>query len=299
MKHKRILIIGGSGFIGTHLAKRLLQLQTQVTIADKKKPCIKKTKYIYLNLNQDSDLKRIIKKRFDIIYQLAGVSGVAKVNSSNAFAINCIGSLNLLDSVVQHSPKSVIVFSNSRQEYGVPQYLPVDENHPQNPINQYGAQKLLITNLAQTYFKLHRLKTVVLRTSNVFGPTQNTHPNYNVVNLWINLAKQNKAITVFGKGQQIRDYLYISDLINAFVLAGTKNKAYGQIINIGSGKPLNMISMAKQIIKKHGGKIAYKSWPKNWQTAETGDYYTNTSKAKRILSWQPTISFTKALSLNL
>ena len=269
LKHKKILVFGGSGFLGSHLLKRLPHASdTGVDITDQ------------------SAVFNLIKQGWDIIVNLAGISGTP-INSRQimvSFEVNVIGSLNLLEASRQLPHPPILFFSNSRQEYGRPQYLPVDELHPTHPTNLYGIHKLAVTHLAQLYHQTYDLPTIIFRTSNVYGKSPTNKPvNYNIVNQWLNGG----PITIFGTGSQKRDYLFIDDWVNAVVAALTTPKAYGQIFNIGSGQGQSLLSMAKTIAKSTGAKIIKKPWPPDWQSVETGDYISDISKAKRILHWHP------------
>ena len=291
-KNKRILILGGSGFIGSHLAEKVVELGCEVTVADIKKPRNNKIEYEKVSIIEPSQVQKVIKKKFPIIFNLAGVSGVVNQDVEMSFRVNCLGGLNILEAVRRYSPESKVIMSNSRQEYGKPKYLPVDEKHPTYPINFYGIQKLALTNLAMNYHMVYKVKAVVLRTSNVYGwYGLEGKQDYNVVSQWISQADKKKTIVVFGMGKQIRDYLYIDDFLEALLRAGRYQSAVGEIINIGSAKGLSMKQMAQIITKTLGGRIVYRKWPTKWLKAETGDYVSDISKAKRLLKWQAKTSF--------
>lgn len=267
LKHKKILVFGGSGFLGSHLLKRL--------------PHASDTS---IDITNQSAVFNLIKQGWDFIVNLAGISGTTRNNHNIGFEVNVIGSLNILEACHRAKIKPVIFFSNSRQEYGRPQYLPVDELHPTNPTNLYGIHKLAVTHLAHLYHQTYNLPTIIFRTSNVYGSSSNrSQTNYNIVNQWLN----GKSITIFGTGRQKRDYLFIDDWVNACLAALTTRKAYGQIFNIGSGQGQSLLSMAKTIAKFTGAKIIRQLWPPEWKMVETGSYVSNITKAKKILHWQP------------
>lgn len=278
----KILITGGKGFIGSHLAKALNE--HIVTIFDLP--------------NSITDFKSIIntvERKFDVVYHLAGLSGTVNLNPEKSFSVNVRGTINLLEAVRLYSPKTRVIFSNSRQEYGKPQYLPVDENHPQSPTNHYGVHKLSVTLYAQLYHQLCRLDTVVLRTSNIYGPDAHGFRPYNIVNQWLSQAKKGKNIILFGSGQQLRDYLYIDDFITLLIKAGTHPRASGHIFNIGYGQGRTLSFVANTIAKKFGVKVITKPWPKDWESSETGSYVSNIHKAQKLLSWKPTISVNQGI----
>src|SRR3989344_5793064 len=281
----RVLITGGTGFIGTHLEKRLQDLQAKVEIFD---------------LSNGDDIcdfqkvKATARKKFDVIYHLAGFSGSKESNENieECFKINTIATVNLMKSLAKFSSSSKLVISSSRLEYGRPQYLPVDEKHPTLPISAYGLSKLIATQMALIHHKLNGLKITVFRTSNVYGPhLLSKFSGYNIINHFIDIAKNNGTLTIYGDGEQLRDYIFVDDLVEAFILAGGKN-ASGEIYNLGFGKGIKLKDMAKMIIKAVGiGRIVYKQWPKDYKEVETGSYISDISKIKRELGFKPKIDF--------
>lgn len=294
-RHQRVLITGGSGYLGQSLCRQLLALGTKVTVADIIKP-IFPVDFQRLSITNYQSVTKIIKRRFDIIFHLAAISGVINHNPRFTAQVNIIGTLNLLESLRLFSPQSIIVFSNSRQEYGQVNHLPVDEHQVTLPLNHYGVEKLTTSHYARLYHQLYGLKTIVLRTANIYGNYhQDISSNYNIINQWISRAKKQKPIIVFGQGKQKRDYLYIDDFIQALLSAAIAPKAIGQIINLGSGKGLSLKHMAKIITHHLDGRIVFQSWPQEWLKVETGSYVTNIAKAKKILHWQPMTSFSQGI----
>ena len=285
LKNKKILVTGGSGFIGSHLIKKLEQAGATVENFD-----LSQGKNI-LNTLQ---FKNEIKKKFDIIYHLAGFSGSAQsnLNPKRSFEVNTFAVINLIAAIITYSPQTKLVLSSSRLEYGKPLYLPVDENHPTNPISAYGLSKLAATQIALIYHENSNLNVTVFRTSNVYGSYQKSEfSGYNVVNQFIDLARGNKAIAIFGDGSQKRDYFYIDDLIDAFLLARLP-KTSGQIYNLGFGQPISVKEMAELIVKKVGrGFLKFVKWPKGFKMVETGDYITDISKIKKDLGFRPNVNF--------
>lgn len=278
LNSQKILVFGGSGFLGSHLLKRLPHASDAG-----------------VDITHQSAVFNLIKQDWDIIINLAGISGTVTDQPQPSFEVNVIGSLNILEASSKLKHKPVIFFSNSRQEYGRPQYLPVDENHSTQPTNLYGVYKLASTHLAQLYFKTYALPTIVFRTSNVYGSSSNrgqtNYNNYNIVNQWLN----SDVITIFGTGKQLRDYLFIDDWVDACLAALTTPKAHGQIFNIGYGQGLSLSAMAKIISRLTDAKVVHKPWPQDWQSVETGSYITNISKAQKILNWRPRHTFQRGV----
>lgn len=285
LKNKKILVTGGKGFIGVNLANKLKNLGVLVSTYDLSDG---------QSIGNKSLFQDFIKRRFDIIYHLAGLSGSKKSIEQKLKFIetNTLASINLLELVVKYSPKTKVIFSSSRLEYGNPQYLPVDESHPTIPTSVYGVSKLAVTQLAMIYHLKNNLDVTVFRTSNVFGPHSKLEfLGYNVVNHFIDQAKRNGVLKIFGNGDQERDYLFIDDMVNALILSSGKNSS-GEIYNLGSGKGIKFKDMASLIIKKVGkGKIEFSEWPDDLKILETGSYVSNITKIKSELDFSPRISF--------
>lgn len=289
LNRKKILITGGSGFIGGNLKKRLLSLNVKVDTFDFNDG---------QNIMDKISVIKAVKNHYDLIYHLAACSGNQESlrNHDLSFKINTIGSIILMKAIVSFSPKTKIILSSSRLEYGKPKYLPVDENHPTKPTSPYGLSKLLATQMAQVFLKSSNLKYTVFRTSNVYGQHKVTKfKGYNLINYFIDLAQKNGALTIFGNGAQLRDYLYIDDLIDAFLLAANPNSD-NQIYNLGYGEGISLIEMTKLITKTIGkGKIAKIGWPSDWKNVETSSYVSDISKISRELGYKPKISFANGI----
>lgn len=290
---KRILITGSGGFIGSSLGDKLMELGSRVTGFDIQSGD---------DITDIVKLEKIVKEKFDAIFNLAGFSGSNKSNFDieKCFKLNSIATANLIRLILESSPQTKLILSGSRLEYGKPQYLPVDENHPTRPNSAYGISKLASTHLALVFARSNSLKTTIFRTSNVYGPHKKSNfKGYNVINYFIDEAKKGKTLTVFGEGKQVRDYIYISDLVDAFI-TGLDQKADGQIYNLGYGKPIEFVKMVKSIVAAVGmGKIKYVKWPEDFKEVETGDYISNISKIKHELGFKPKIDFENGIKLTV
>lgn len=292
LKGKKILVTGGRGFIGEHLVFKLKQLNAVVDVYDRK---------LGDDVANYQKLEKFIKRNYFAVYHLAGISGPAKNDQQeyDFFKINTLASVQLAQLIFKHSPKTKLIVSSTRLEYGIPQYLPVDEKHPTFPTSIYGLSKLSFTQIAIGYFVRWGLDVTILRTSNVYGPHRNIFKGYNVINHFIDLAMKNKAIQIFGHGQQLRDYIYIDDFIEVLVNILSK-KTGGEIINIGFGSGISIKSMAKKITQHVGkGEIVLLKWPRNYLLVETGSYITKIDKAKKNLNFQPKISFDEGIRLTI
>lgn len=293
LKNKKILITGGEGFIGRHLVEKCLILGAVVDVFD------------IANGNDIEDknnLESFIKRKYDLIFHLAGFSGSTQSNKEKlkCLSINLLASANLYELIIKFSPKTRVILSSSRLEYGPPKYLPVDEKHPTSPTSVYGLTKLTATQMALIYHNQAGFDVTIFRTSNVYGPHRsNKFSGYNVINHFIDLAKNGNQLVIFGDGNQERDYLYIDDFIDAFLLAVYKNTS-GQIYNLGAGIGIKFKKMTQLIIKKVGkGSIKYVKWPNDFLTLETGSYVSDIRKIKRELGFSPKIDFEEGIQKTL
>lgn len=291
-----ILIIGADGFIGHNLQKYLKNYTDHKLILTSRH---KKEGYLKLDILNKIDVAMTVKNK-DLIINLAGLSGAVATlgNPVQTININTIGHLNILEACKKHNPNAHIIYMSSRLEYGKPVQLPVSSTQIPHPTTIYGISKYTANKYSLMYHKLYGLKTTVLRVSNPFGPQHIiNNVSYNIINSFINLALKNKELTIFGKGNQKRDYLYIDDLCGAMVKSFQNEKAIGKVINLGGGQPHSLIDMARIIVKTVGkGTIVHKPWPHNWKEVETGDFYFDIEESKKILSWSPKYSVQEGIA---
>lgn len=296
---KRVLVTGGLGFIGINVSQRLLDLGAQVTVLDNFVPpnpgaplnaVLSRLSVAIADIRDADKVERVIRGQ-QVIFNLAGKSGAADSNKTplNDLDINCRGHLTVLEACRSFNPTVTIVFPSSRLVYGKPRYLPVDENHPVAPESIYAAHKLAVENYHLLYGHLYGLKSTVLRVTNPYGPMQVGDARaYGIANNFIQSAVRGEKLTVFGAGEQRRDYLYIDDLVDALLLAGWKDEARGKVYNIGDDRGASLMELAQLAIATAGsGEVVQVPWPADYQAIETGDFQSDIALAKSELGWQP------------
>lgn len=296
---KRVLVTGGLGFIGFNTCARLLELGAEVTALDNFVPTQitpafdevrSRLRLAVADIRDEENVERVVRDQ-EVIFNMAGKSGAADSNKTplNDLDINCRGHLTLLEACRTINPGVTIVFPSSRLVYGKPLYLPVDEKHPLAPDSIYAANKLAVENYHLIYGRLYGLKVTVLRISNPYGPFQTGEGRaYGIANSFIQAAVSGRAITLFGDGNQRRDYLYIDDLIEAFLRSGSVPESRGRIYNIGDGRGTSLLELAEMAVQAAGqGKIVRIPWPEEYRIIETGDYLSDIALARHELGWSP------------
>lgn len=304
-ENKNVAITGGLGMMGSSLAHKLVALGANVLLIDNYlEPYgandanimeIKdKVKINVADIRDLSSMNTLLKNQ-DFVFDFAAQVGhnISMKNPKLDAEINCIGRLNVLQACLNGSPHAKLIFSGSRFEFGVIKKNPVNEDHPLEPLSVYAIHKLAGEKYYLAFNRHYDMDTVVFRIANPYGPrSQMKHSEYGIVNWFLRLAMEGKDIPIFGDGCQIRDYIYISDLIDAFLAAGATDKSKGQVYNVGAGQGVKFIDMAKTIIRLVGkGNIIQVPWPKNYENIETGDYITDISKIKMHTGWSPKVSF--------
>jgi UDP-glucose 4-epimerase len=300
---KRVLITGGLGMIGSTLAQKLVPLGAKVTLVD---ACIDPYGANFFNIEnirsqltvniadiRDKEAMKWLVRGQDIIFNLAGqVSHNDSIENPFLDAdINYLGQLNVVENMRKFNPHAVVVFSGSRLQFGRIEYNPVDEKHPLNPRTPYALNKTAAENLYKFYFETHEIPCVIFRIANPYGPrSQMKHSKYCVINWFLRQAMENKPISIFGDGEQMRDYIYVEDLVDALLLAAVTPACHGQTYNVGSGIGSRFKEMVDIVVEMVGqGKAQSVPWPKNYVNVETGDYITNIQKLQSAIDWKPRI----------
>jgi UDP-glucose 4-epimerase len=298
------------GFIGSNLAIRLVKLGAKVTIVDNMLPRqggnLFNIKEIESQVNvQFSDItsalsmNNIVKDKA-LIFHLAGqVNHIDSMrNPINDLDINCKGTLVILEACRNFNGDAKIIFTGTRGQYGPTVKLPVDENHPMDPKGIYAITNMAAEKMVMVYNNVHGIRGVCLRISNTYGPRhQMRHDEYGVFNWFIRKAIDNETIPVFGNGRIVRDFIYIDDVVDGLLMVGINEASDGEVFNMGSGQPVDFISLAKKIAAiAANGKYEFSEFTRERKELEHGDYCSDCSKIKRLIGWEPKIDIDEGIA---
>ena len=290
----RILVTGGAGFIGSHLTERLAEKGYDVIVLDNLSrgkvdnisQVMQTIDFIKGDIRDYELIDRLI-KNVDAVIHLAALSRVQPSieNPELCFDINVKGTEIIARICSKYNKK--LIFASSREVYGIPKYLPVDEEHPLNPENPYGASKVAAESIIKVYSKCYGLEYIILRLANVYGPGDFDR----VIPIFIDKALKNEDLTIYGK-DKILDFIYISDVVSAFIKALEMNER-NLILNIGSGIGTKLIDLAKLIknIISSNSRIIIKET----RNGEVEEFIADISKIRSILKWQPEIDLSNGI----
>lgn len=304
-KEKRILITGGLGFIGSNLAIRLVDLGAKVTLVDSMIPetggnlfnirDIENRAIVNFSDVRDKYSMDYLVRDLDLMFNLAGqVSHIDSMQDPYTdLDINTRSQLSILEACRKYNPTVKIVFASTRQVYGKPQYLPVDEKHPLNPTDVNGINKLAGEWYHILYHNVYGIKTVCLRLTNTYGPRLlMKHNRQGFIGWFIRQIIEGKKIAIFGDGKQLRDLNYIDDVIDALLISGYDNSLNGQIFNLGNHPPISLEDIAKLLIKINGsGSYRLVPFPEENKKIDIGHYYASSTKFKDATGWEPKVSY--------
>lgn len=310
---KKVMITGGLGMIGSTIARKLVALGARVTLVDafiepygandfNIKGIRDKVQVSVTDIRDKEAMEHLVKGQ-EIIFNLAGqVSHNDSLQNPFLDAdINYIGHLNVLECARRHAPEAVVLMAGSRLQFGRIEKNPVDESHPLRPRTPYALNKTAAENMYLFYHQVHRLRCVVFRIANPYGPrSQMKHSKYSMVNWFIRQAMDNQVIKVFGDGSQVRDYVFVDDLAEAFIRAAVSDACMGKVFNVGSGAGVRFKEMAETIVRAvKGGTVAFVPWPEDYINVETGDYITDITRIRAATGWQPATGFDAGVELTV
>jgi UDP-glucose 4-epimerase len=311
-REKKALITGGLGFIGSNLARALLDLGARVTVVDSLIPEYGGNLFnlegvqdkLQVNISDVRDIYSLqsLVQGQDFLFNLAGQNSHldSMENPYTDLEINCRAQLSILEACRHHNPGIRIVFASTRQIYGKPDYLPVDESHPLRPVDVNGINKMAGEWYHTLYHKVHGLKTCSLRLTNTIGPRMRIKDaRQTFLGIWIRCLLENKPFEVWG-GHQVRDFTYVDDAVSAFLLAATCDGAMGMAMNIGSDEVIHLNDLAELLVKINGaGEFKVKEFPENRRRIDIGDYRANDQLARTLLGWKPQTTLREGLEKTL
>jgi UDP-glucose 4-epimerase len=301
MPSARCLVTGGLGFIGSNLALKLVELGADVTLLDAMldgyganpaniAEVADHVRTVKADVREVEDLKKLAKDSDIVFHCAAQLSRIRSIRNPVMDAqINCLGTINVLEAARLSRTVSTVVFAGSRAVMGHPPKLPADETMLEAPLDIYAANKLAAEKYCNIYNRLYGLRTTTLRINNCYGPRcQIRVSDYGVINWFIAQSLQNKPIPIYGDGSQLRDFVYVDDVVNALVLSAQKLEASGEVFFVGSGVPTSVLDVARLIAKTTGlGRIEMVPYPDEWKAIEIGDIYCSIDKIRNMLNWIP------------
>jgi UDP-glucose 4-epimerase len=309
---RRVLISGGLGFIGSNLARNLVDLGARVTLVDSLVPEYGGNLFniagledrVQVNISdvRDEYSLRYLVQHKDLLFNLAGQTSHADSMQDpyTDLDINCRAQLSILESCRKHNPDIKIIFASTRQVYGKPEYLPVDEKHLLRPADVNGINKMAGEWYHIVYNNVYGVRACALRLTNTIGPRMRVKDaRQTFVGTWIRQILEDKAFEVWD-GDQVRDFTYVDDAVDALLLTASSEKTDGQVFNLGGTCVINLKELAELLIDVNGGgKYVVRSYPADRKKIDIGDYYADFSRIRSVLGWEPRVSLRDGLARTL
>jgi UDP-glucose 4-epimerase len=311
-KDRLVLITGGAGFIGSNLARRLVGLGADVILVDSLIPeyggnlrnlhdiadCVR------LNISdvRDPHSMKYLVQGVDFVFNLAGQTSHmdSMQDPFTDLEINSRAQLSLLESLRHHNPRAKVVFASTRQIYGRPDYLPVDEKHPLRPVDVNGINKIAGEDYHILYNNVYGLRACALRLTNTYGPGMRIKDaRQTFVGVWIRRLLEDQPFEVWG-GEQLRDFNYVDDVVEAFLTCAWDDRADGKVFNLGSREVVSLSQLANMLIDTNGGgRFETRKFPETRKKIDIGDYYSDFRLIQSTLGWAPRVNLCDGLSSTL
>jgi UDP-glucose 4-epimerase len=309
---RRVLVTGGLGFIGSNLVRALLAADARVTVVDSLIPeyggnrrnLAGVARRVTLHLADVRDSPRLPTwvRGQDVLFNLAGQTSHldSMTDPQTDLEINARAQLAILEACRLHNPTLRVVFASTRQLYGRPDYLPVDEAHPLRPVDVNGINKLAGEQFHRLYHQVHGIPTTVLRLTNTIGPRMRIKDaRQTFLGVWIKRILSGEPVEVWG-GPQQRDFTYVDDAVDAFLRAGARAAAVGRVFNVGGPPPVTLRALADLLVALHGGgEVVVREFPAERRKIDIGDYYADDRAIRAALGWRPRVDLEEALRRTL
>jgi UDP-glucose 4-epimerase len=308
-RRRTVMITGGLGFIGSNLARQLVELEARVLLVDSMIPDYggnffnlrgieDRVRVNVADIRQESTMDYLVRGQA-VIFNLAGqVSHVDSMRDPYTdLEINCRSQLAILEACRRHNPAARVVFAGTRQVYGKPDFLPVTESHLVRPTDVNGINKAAGENYHLLYNHVFGVRACSLRLTNVYGPRQLIkHNRQGFIGWFIRTAVEGGEIQVYGDGSQLRDFVYVDDAADAFLRAGASDACNGEVFNVGGQTPISHRDLVALLLDVAGtGRVTFVEWPAEKKAIDIGSFYADSSKFKAAVGWEAAVSLRDGL----
>ncbi len=308
-RNTRCLITGGLGFIGSNLAHRLVDLGAEVLLVDSLIPDYggnlfnirgieDRVQINVADVRDPSSMAYLVQGQ-DFLFNLAGqVSHTDSMRDPfTDLEINVRSQLSILEACRHYNPGVKVVFASTRQIYGIPDRLPVDERHIAHPTDVNGINKMAGEWYHIVYNNVYGVRACSLRLTNTYGPRLLVrHNRQGFIGWFLHIALHNQEIQLFGGGHQKRDFTYVDDVVDAFLRAAASDEANGRVFNLGGLEPVSLRDFSAMLVEICGrGRFREVPFPPERKRIDIGDFYADWSKIERLLGWRPTVDLREGL----
>jgi UDP-glucose 4-epimerase len=308
-RNARVLITGGLGFIGSNLARRLVEAGARVTLVDSLIPeyggnlfnvedLRGKVTVNIADVRDEHSMKHLVLGQ-DVLFNLAGQTSHmdSMQHPITDLEINAKAQLYILEACRRSNPGVKIVFASTRQIYGKPDYLPVDERHPLRPVDINGVNKLAGEWYHLLYHSVYGVRTTILRLTNTIGPGMRVKDaRQTFVGVWVRALMEGKPFEVWG-GEQLRDFNDVDDVVTACLLVAARDEANGRVFNLGGKEVVSLDRLAELLVAANGGgSFVRKEFPPERKKIDIGDFYADASLIRTTIGWEPTVTLSDTLA---
>jgi len=304
---RRVAVIGGLGYIGANLTSALIEAGAEVTIVTPRRDghasAVRRyqsagARILEADIRDVEAMQRAVRDQA-VVFNVSGRSGALQSveDPRTDLDVNCAGSLALLEALRLERAEAKLVFAGSRLVYGAAQSLPVPEDQPLAPLCPHGVHKAAVEQYLAIHARLYGLRATTLRITNPYGPGQPSDRSaYGVINYLIHRALAGQSLPIYGDGGQLRDYVFIHDVIDALLLAGIDSRTDRRVYNVGSGVGTSMADAARLIVETVGaGRVERRPWPPLVREIDTGDFVADISRIGEEAGWRPTVALEEGL----